>query len=163
MDVDWYRLSDIEALRLTATRFNEVADVLEEMMERNDDEELPFRIYIPEYYSEFSTNLTVQHWDQEAGEYVTDKEKSLAAIAEVAALLPGRKEKVLDDDGLTVKFTTYSGAPMEFTTNKEVTCTKKVVGKKWVEPYTPEPREGHYEDIVEWECDEVVLLHHKAK
>jgi hypothetical protein len=157
----WNRLDDIGKLELMATRFTELAELLREMQYRNDDNPLPFNIYVAEYYSEFEDNLTVTKYID--GEIITLKDESLAAIAEVAALLPGKKEKVLDDDGLTVTYTTANGAELKFTCNKEVTCTKRVVGQKWVEPYVPAPREGHYEDIVEYDCDEVVLLHHKKK
>jgi hypothetical protein len=142
-------------------RMTEVADLLDTLTE--EQQEL-FDIYVPEYYTEFSRDVTVKNkaWDKGTPSYEVDREKSLARIAAISAALPGRKDKVMDEDGLKLVITTPSGASLTFTCAKEVTCTKKVVGKKWVEPYTPAPREGHYEDIVEYECDEIVLLKHKA-
>jgi hypothetical protein len=155
----WYDRSNAEMLRLTAKRLIEVA----ELSDLLDEKGVECDFYVPEYYTEFTQNCTVNEgWDSTTQSYKVDREASLAKIAEITAALPGKKEKVMDEDGLKVTFTTESGATLEFHTDKKVTCSPKVVGQKWVEPYVPAPREGHYEDIVEWECDEVVLLKHKA-
>ena len=155
---EWYALTAQERLRLAAKRMREVADLIDEVNTGTDD---PIDIHVPEYYTEFDQNCTVRlGWDTVAQQYNIDKDASIKAIAKIAAALPGKKEKVMDESGLSVTYTTASGATVAFSTDKAVTCTKKVVGQKWVEPYNPTPREGHYEDVVEWECDEVVLLKH---
>ena len=157
----WYDKDDEETLRLMAVRFIEVADVLAHMKEVDPD--LDVNVYVPEYYGEFSENVTIHNgWDSTTQKYNVDREASLAKIARIAAALPGKRDKVMDDDGLRITLTTANGATLEFSTDKEVTCRAKVVGQEWVEPYNPTPREGYMKDIVEWECDEVVLLQHKS-
>ena len=155
---EWYELTAQERLRLAARRMREVADLIDEV---NTDNDNPIDLHIPEYYTEFDQNCTVRlGWDSENQCYEIDKDASIKAIAKIAAALPGKKEKVMDESGLSITYTTASGAQISFSTDKAVTCTKKVVGQKWVEAYNPTPRDAHYEDVVEWECDEIVLLKH---
>jgi hypothetical protein len=116
-----------------------------------------------------SENVTVYGYENpdapfsERGDYVVQKDKSISAIAKIAKALRGRRDKVLDDDGMSIKTNvvvthsdgTESTIKFEWMTNKEVTCSKKITGKKWIEPKVID---GHYEEEYEWECDEVVLL-----
>ena len=155
---DWYSKSNVERLRETARRFNEAADLVENINNDSDlteSEKELFDFYVAEYYSDFSHDVTVQEWNSETHQYDVDREASIARIARISKILPGRKDKVMDEDGLELTYTTASGTTFKFTTSKQVTCTRKVVGQKYIEPRTIE---GRYEDIVEWECDEVVLL-----
>lgn len=61
-------------------------------------------------------------------------------------------EKKYSDDYFTIAGTFACGLVYKLMANREVACTKRVVGREYVAPMS-----GHYREIVEWDCERIAF------
>lgn len=136
-----------EKLRAKAAGMLEMADFIEKRGVKLPD--LPWVTSNQDFTLYLNVNDYAQNEDgtQDWSNPVMDEEKTAKNIKEFVAAC-GKVEKEFGDNDLKVK-KTFGAVSLTGTVNRTLVCTKKVVAKEWVEPYTVD---GHFKEKVEWDC-----------
>lgn len=149
-DLDWPKPSPEVEDKLFRYELSDQYDDLQRVIFHPD-------IEVGRYGSPHFITCTVSEWKEVDGKYgtVIDTEATRRKLAKGMKALQSLGctiEKEYSNNYFKIIGTFASDLKITLSADREVACTKRVVGKKYVPPSG-----GHYQEVVEWDCERIAF------